>query len=57
MGVTVPTFLVARNFIANDVDVMVLMLRSGSPLTVMEWICNGVDVGVKVTIDSDGEDM
>ena len=36
---------------------MVLMLRSGSPLTVMEWICNGVDVGVKVTIDSDGEDM
>ena len=33
---------------------MVWMLGSRSPLTVMEWICNGVDVGVKVTIDSEG---
>ena len=36
---------------------MVWMLGSGSPLTVMEWICNGVDVGVRVTFDSDGVDM
>ena len=30
---------------------------SRSPLALMEWMCNGVDVGVKVTIDSDGVDM
>ena len=33
---------------------MVWMLGSRSPLTVMELICNGVDVGVKVTTDNEG---
>ena len=36
---------------------MVWMLGSKSPLTVKEWMCNGVDVGVKVTIDNEGVDV
>ena len=36
---------------------MVWMLGSESPLTVKEWMCNFVNVGVMVTIDSDGVDM
>ena len=36
---------------------MVLLLGSRSLSTVMEWICNGVDVGVKVTINGEGVDV
>ena len=36
---------------------MVWMLGSRSPLTMKEWMCNGINFGVKVTIDSDGVDM
>ena len=36
---------------------MVWMLGSWSPLTVKEWMYKGVDVGVTVTIDSEGVDV